>query len=208
MLAGGFDLVEPVNLRRIQSGTAQEIGHAGDGVERGADFMAHVGDKAAFRQIGGFGGFLGRLQFGRSSIHQFLKVVTIVDQCQFALAAGGNVLARGENTDKPACFIANDHVVPGHQQRIALCVQNAVLEMVQRRLLTLDQCLEILANRLAISLRQKVVEPVHADQAIDRQADHLGTTAVDHRDAAGFVDHQQHDAGDIEVALGAVAFQA
>ena len=94
MLASGFDLVEPVNLRWIQSGTAQEIGHAGDGVERGADFMAHVGDKAAFRQIGGFGGFLGCLQFGRSSIHQFLKVVTIVDQCQFALAAGGDLLAR------------------------------------------------------------------------------------------------------------------
>src|SRR3546814_1785590 len=48
-------------MRRI---LVQQLGIAGNGVERRADFVADADDEAALGQVGGVGGFLRALQFG------------------------------------------------------------------------------------------------------------------------------------------------
>ena len=63
-------------LPRIQFGLVQQMGKADDGVERRADFVAHVGQKLRLHARGGFGVGLGFLQ-----CHLRLLLVGDVLQC-------------------------------------------------------------------------------------------------------------------------------
>ena len=56
---------------RASSVLERQFGHADDAVHGGADFMAHVGQEFALGAVGGFGGFLGRGQFGHQAAQRF-----------------------------------------------------------------------------------------------------------------------------------------
>jgi hypothetical protein len=63
VLAGRLDLVQAIRLLVRHAGTPQHVRHAGDGIERCPDFVAHVGQEGTLCHIGTFGGFL-RLEQG------------------------------------------------------------------------------------------------------------------------------------------------
>ena len=65
---------EVVGLLLVQRGAAQQVQHAHDAVERGAQLMAHIGQKLAFGAVGCVGGFLGITQFLRELFHRRLFV--------------------------------------------------------------------------------------------------------------------------------------
>ena len=56
-LPAGVDLAEPRDLLGV-AGVAPDQGHAGDGIERGADFVRHVGQEGALCHIGRPAAFL------------------------------------------------------------------------------------------------------------------------------------------------------
>ena len=58
-LSGLLDDPHPLLLGGRQGLASQDLGHAKNPVERGADFMAHGGQEGAFGRVGGFGVFLG-----------------------------------------------------------------------------------------------------------------------------------------------------
>ena len=59
MFAGALKFPQLLLLLRRQAATADQMGHAGDGIQRRANFVAHVGEKSTFRHVGGFSRFLG-----------------------------------------------------------------------------------------------------------------------------------------------------
>ena len=66
VLAGGVDLVEAGALLGLDGVAAQQVAQADDGVHRRANLVAHVGQESALGQVGGFGAFARRGQFGRA----------------------------------------------------------------------------------------------------------------------------------------------
>ena len=66
VLAAGeddFQVVFALGLVVLLVALAQQVGEADDGVQRRADFVAHVGQEAALGDVGGLGDFLGLDQF-------------------------------------------------------------------------------------------------------------------------------------------------
>ena len=59
MLAGALNLLDVIGLLGRQLGFQGQVGHADDGVHRGADFVAHIGQEVGLGLRGGFGHFLG-----------------------------------------------------------------------------------------------------------------------------------------------------
>jgi hypothetical protein len=51
----------------------EQVGHADDGVHRGADLVAHVGQEGALGLVGRLGGLLGGGQFGGALGHHVLS---------------------------------------------------------------------------------------------------------------------------------------
>ena len=64
MLAGGIDLGQPHRLRGRHVVLAQQMDEAGDGVERGADLVAHVGQERAFCAVRAFRLLLRQIELG------------------------------------------------------------------------------------------------------------------------------------------------
>jgi hypothetical protein len=48
-------LVQIVALLRVKAGLQGQLGHADDGIHRGADFMAHIGQEVGLGAGGGLG---------------------------------------------------------------------------------------------------------------------------------------------------------
>jgi hypothetical protein len=67
------------------------MGEADDGVHRGAQFVAHVGQKA-LGPVGGFGGFLGDGQVGGAGGDEFFEVFRW--RCSSASASLRSVMSR------------------------------------------------------------------------------------------------------------------
>jgi len=63
-LAAEEEGVDEVLLLVVERGAEEEVSHADDAVERGADLVAHVGEEGAFGAVGGFGCLLGGEQLG------------------------------------------------------------------------------------------------------------------------------------------------
>ena len=73
--AGGFQLVQPLRLLCVHAGAANQLRHARDGVQRCADFMAHIGQESALGNAGGFGSALGHRQLARALFNLRLELV-------------------------------------------------------------------------------------------------------------------------------------
>jgi hypothetical protein len=61
-VCGETNQAEIFALVRRELGVQDKLGHSENAVERGADFVAHVGQESAFGGVGGFGGALGVVQ--------------------------------------------------------------------------------------------------------------------------------------------------
>ncbi len=94
MIAGRFQLVEPPRLFGGQAGLPDQVGHAVDGVERGADFVRHVGEEGTLGHVGGLGGFLGQGQLRRPLRNEILEMFAVPCQLGFGELARGDVLDR------------------------------------------------------------------------------------------------------------------
>ena len=79
MLARRIDFVQALFLQRRRLGT-QQIGQPENGVERGADFVRHIGQKAAFGLIGRFSTGFGFGKLRRARIDQFIEMITMAQQ--------------------------------------------------------------------------------------------------------------------------------
>ena len=79
------------------------MGQADDGVQRGADLVAHVGQELTLGLGGGFGQLLGAGEFGGARAHPLLELrVLLQDGALLALALGDVRLHRDEAFDAPA----------------------------------------------------------------------------------------------------------
>ena len=58
----------------------EQLGIAQDGVQRGAQFVAHAGQKFAFGPAGRFGDDARLIQFCRPRLHQFLEVLPVAGE--------------------------------------------------------------------------------------------------------------------------------
>ncbi len=72
MASGLFGGLDVVGLHRRGGTVSQQGEHAQNAVERRADFMAHIGEKHAFRHAAGFGLHPRQLQY----VGQFFQLVT------------------------------------------------------------------------------------------------------------------------------------
>ena len=77
---------QSLELGRIVGIAFDEMGETDDGVHRGADFMAHVGQEGALGAIGFLGDFLGQRQFAGAGGDQFLEVVAMFFEFGVGLA--------------------------------------------------------------------------------------------------------------------------
>ncbi len=73
----------------VETGFEGEVGHADDGIHRGADFMAHVGQKIAFGLIGGLGQQLGCMQ-GLLGPLAFADVTQVGREARSAIQVDGH----------------------------------------------------------------------------------------------------------------------
>ncbi|MCY1512834.1 hypothetical protein D9M68_473100 [compost metagenome] len=74
-LVQGF---QPLAVALAEGRATQQLGHAEDAVERGADFVAHGGEETRLGQVGRLGVFLGPLQAGGTPFHQALQGGAVV----------------------------------------------------------------------------------------------------------------------------------
>src|ERR1700722_14044230 len=92
MVAGPLNLFEiriPLMYSLVPHLSDQKFAESEDRVKRRPEFMAHVGEKAALRQIGGFGAFPGENQLGLVPF------------------AFGNFLGDSDDSDEFSGFVAN-----------------------------------------------------------------------------------------------------
>ena len=92
MAAGDLYLGELFHLAGIKARFAQNMDHAGDGVQRRADFVAHVGEKGALGNAASLCGVFGNNQILGARFHQRLQPFTVGRKLGLNLLALRNVL--------------------------------------------------------------------------------------------------------------------
>ncbi len=109
MLTGGFQLVQADPLFGRQAAAADQVGHAADGIERGADFVAHVGQEGALGATGGFGSFLGLLQRGgpfgdarfQAGVQFAQRLLAVENGLRHAADVAGQAVEFGDPSARP-----------------------------------------------------------------------------------------------------------
>ena len=89
--AGRFQFVEFVRLLAGDATAPDEVGHAGNCIERRTNLVAHVGQESAFRDVRSLGGRLGDTEFFGTPGDQFLKMLPVLFQFGFGTQAFGDV---------------------------------------------------------------------------------------------------------------------
>jgi len=90
-MGGLRDLAELIGLLGVGGAAQREGGHAHDGVHRGAQLVAHVGEESALCAVGGFGGVPAFCQFFGARGHELFEVMAILLEFGFGLLARGDV---------------------------------------------------------------------------------------------------------------------
>ncbi len=120
----------------------------------------------------------------------------------------GDVLAGAQDRDDLAGLVAQRRVAPGDLAVVAVLGADEGLEAVARRLDAGDQAGEGAAGVEAVGGGHDGVEPVAAAEVVFGEAQQLAALAVDELDVAALVEDDDQGAGDLEVALRAVALLA
>ena len=76
---------------------AHQVGEADDGIQRCADFVAHVGQEGTFGAAGALGLFLGDGQFIGPFFHHRLQAPAVAGEFGLRFAAFGDVGGKGKN---------------------------------------------------------------------------------------------------------------
>ena len=97
MAAGVFQFAKALDLFRTQTATPDQVRHAGDGVERRADLMTHIGQKSALGEVRRLRRLLGRGQFGRPCLHFGGQFGMVVAQDTLGFAPCRNVERKTED---------------------------------------------------------------------------------------------------------------
>jgi hypothetical protein len=72
-----LQFVHPHGLFRLEAGTADQIGHASDGIERGTYLVAHVGEEFAFDLAQMFRPVPGLHQFPSALLHRLFEIASV-----------------------------------------------------------------------------------------------------------------------------------
>jgi hypothetical protein len=107
VVAGGFYLVKLVCLLRREARTAEDMGHACDGVQRCPNLVTHIGQESTFGDICGFGGFFGDKKFFRTSFNGVLQVLLILKNIRFCRFPDADVFLNGHNLKNLPAFVCH-----------------------------------------------------------------------------------------------------
>ena len=105
MFAGLIDFLQPRQLRFGQALAPQQIDHAIDGIERRADFVAHVGKEGALGTVGRFGFVPRQAEFVRACLDQAFQPFAILRQLRFDLLALGHITGAADGADDLAVVV-------------------------------------------------------------------------------------------------------
>ena len=94
MVTRSLNLLQVIALARCKLGLEGQVSHADDGIHRGADLMAHIGQKARFGEIGRLCRLLGARQFVSPLGDQFLEMVAIIVEVRQGPHAVGDIPRR------------------------------------------------------------------------------------------------------------------
>ncbi|OIQ89154.1 hypothetical protein GALL_289750 [mine drainage metagenome] len=119
MAAAAVDDIQFLALSGPQIGiAAQQRRKPQDGVQGGAQFVAHIGQENTFRLAGGLGGIAGQPQFPGALAHLFLQILLGAAQGLFRLPHGGDIAGDSQHPQRAAIGIG-DRRFDGFQQHPA-----------------------------------------------------------------------------------------
>jgi hypothetical protein len=118
MLAGVFQLVQAVELGGAQPAPADQVGHAGDGIQGGADFVAHVGQESALGQVGRLGCPPGFFELGRALADHVFQVLAVAGEFGLGAQPFGHVAVDALHGADPALCIQHGRGI-GFQRAVA-----------------------------------------------------------------------------------------
>ena len=85
-------------LARVGTDAPRQIGHADDGIQRGTQLMADVGQKGILGLIGEFGGIQRIGEFDGALIHQLFQTLFLIFETLADFFAFGNVSGNDRST--------------------------------------------------------------------------------------------------------------
>ena len=145
VFAGIFDARQALVLLRRALAPAQQVRHAGDGIDRGPDLVAHVGQEGALRQVGLLRRFLRHVQLIGAGGDQLLQVQAVVLHLgDVARAAVQHMHALGVGFDLGIVVQVMDAAVAMHDTQHHV----AVLAGLQGSHVGLDQPLVVGVHQL------------------------------------------------------------
>ena len=182
MLGGRADLLHPVGLPGFGDVPVEQVRQADDGVHRGADFMAHVGQEGAFGPVGALCFVPCGGQFEGALGHQFFKVVAVLLQFGVELPAIGDVADQAHHIGLAA---------PLHLARLDLCRIGAAVLASMNGLegFALGSDRDDYFLHLLRGVERFPVPYVQLDQLLRRVAEQRGKLRVGFKDAAVVIEH-------------------
>ena len=136
-------------------------------------------------------------------------VVGEVRDLALGLAALGDVDGRAQRTADAPVLVVEDRVVPRQRPQLAAARDHVGLGRgVARRDVAGDEALEVGAPLVHLLRGGAGGEPVTAHEVALVVAEQLVPGVVEHLDVAGGIEDEDHRAGEVEVALGAVTLLA
>jgi hypothetical protein len=169
--------------------------------------MADVGQESVLGAVGDAGRGERCGQIGGALRDDRLELRLLLGQLALDALALGDVLARRENALNRAVIALEEDVAPVDHPLLAGGVDDRLFVTHRQDRLRAHQAGEEGSGACLFGCRDKAAEPVGANQFTLSPAEDLASLAVDQRDPAVGVEHQQHDAGHIEVALRGVLFR-
>ena len=180
MPTGAFDLLDVVALTRCQLGLHRQVGHADNGVHRGADLVAHIGEEIRFSKVGFFRCRLGTLQLDGLFLQHLIENFTF-----------RNVTRRGKHTLQPPVPIVEGGGIQGDHR--FLTVPGAHGEFVIGDLLFAQHEFDACLGPLRIS---EVIFERRADQFVAGTIGERLHLFIDVGDDTGWISgHQRVDIG-------------
>ena len=206
MIAGLQDFLHILALVRVAlhaGGGRHQLPESDDGIERGAQLVAHAREELALGGIGPFGLGLGPQGIGGPLLHaRFQRLVELLEH-PFAvlkrfhgLLAFGHVLTHTEQARDLPAGIAHQLVAPLDQPLLTGSGQQRVGGLAPHAHL---QGLEIGGTHFLVQTgRNQGIEPVPAKQILRRMAAQLAQVRVGVPQHAFQIDHEDDDRCDVD----------
>ena len=158
MAAGDVNLVQALGLLRADPGPADQMGHAGNRIERRAYLVRHIRNESALGDIRRFGGLLGHREGGRALAHQRFQMLPM--PAQFP----GDAFALGDVAQAPGheLLALETQVIEQHLDAQTLAPGGDLIGFQQHDLFLINPCPQRLKRGL-IEVRVPVRD-AHVEQ--------------------------------------------